>query len=158
MCLHTAAGKSQRWQLQLTMCCHNTFVGCVHTFTSSSAQGTAVMLSPNSGLKLEQMAVTLSDLLLVFLEWRVCLGQNSHYFQRQHDFTLRVRVIILLVLRFLRKPCVPEPEPEIRAPIFPHNQKAKPECNTYNTWKSELSISFQYCEMHVKIQLITVLV
>jgi len=67
MCLCITAGKSHRQQLQLTVCCHKTLVDSVHAFTSSIPQATVVVLSPNSGLRLEQMAVTRSDLLLGLL-------------------------------------------------------------------------------------------
>lgn len=44
----------------------------------------------------------------------------------EQDLTLRVTVIMVPDLRFSRKPLAPETEPEIRALLFPHNQKPKP--------------------------------
>lgn len=93
------------------------------------------------------LAVVHSDLLPLGLLWVKSLllgeipwGKTSStnewvakfpLIQMEQDFTLRVTPTVVPDLRFSRKPCASETQPEMRALLFPRNQ-TKP---IYATWK-----------------------
>lgn len=148
MCLRTTAGQSQR-QLQITLCYHNVFMGCVHAFTSSCAQGKVVMSYQQTQ---DWLWSILNSFLLHFFGWRVCfwvkfpLGGTSSTNEWVAEFPLTsdgARFCPQSKCCYGTRPQAfkeaTETEPERRTLLFLCNWKTKP---AYATWKSDFLYPF----------------